>query len=226
LNQRRLAWISLAMGILVVAALMPRVKQMRRIKYLAVIVPIVALYVAVGWGRTERIFKPLQSFATITTEEDASTKARNAENLGLIATSNASGMLLGTGWGRPYVEVSDKYSIARLFPLWQYIPHNSILGVLAYTGVLGFCGYWLAFPTAMLLNARMARMAQSPLAREIGLIGAAQLVVCANQFYGDMGIYFIKPIYMMSLSYALALRLPIFVGVWPDARRNAFEASA
>ncbi|MDP9001841.1 MAG: O-antigen ligase family protein [Myxococcota bacterium] len=221
LNQRRLAWVSLAMGIVVVVALTPPVKQIRRIQRLAIIVPIVALYVAIGWGRSERIFKPLKSFATVSTEEDQSTRARNAENLGLIATSNASGMLMGTGWGRPYIEVTDRFSIAQLFPLWQYIPHNSILGLLAYTGVFGFCGYWMAVPTAMFLNARMARLAKTRLAREIGIIGAAQLVVCANQFYGDMGIYFTKPIYMMSLSYALAMRLPILVGAWPGSQPTA-----
>ena len=99
----------------------------------------------------------------MTTAEDTSTKARNVENLGLIATSNASGMLMGTGWGHPYVEVSSKYSIAQYFPLWQYVPHNSILGLLAYTGVLGFCGYWMVFPTSMFLAARMARPSRSPL---------------------------------------------------------------
>lgn len=221
LNQRRLAWVSLAMGIIVVVVLIPPVKQIRRIKRLVVVLPIVALYVAIGWGRTERIFKPLKSFATVSTEEDQSTKARNAENLGLIATSNASGVLMGTGWGKPYIEVTDRYSIAQLFPLWQYIPHNSILGLLAYTGVLGFCGYWMTVPTAMFLNARMARLAKTRLGRELGIVGAAQLVVCANQFYGDMGIYFTKPIYMMSISYALALRLPILVGAWPNPQRKA-----
>jgi hypothetical protein len=222
LNQRRLAWVSLAMGLVVVLVLMPPGKQMRRIKRVAIgVVPILALYVFIGSGRTERIFKPVQSFATVTTQEDASTKARNVENLGLIATSNASGILLGTGWGHPYIEVSDKYTIARFFPLWQYIPHNSILGLLAYTGVLGFCGYWLAFPMAMFFNARIARLANTPLARELGLISAAQLVVCANQFYGDMGIYFVRPIYMLSLSYALALRFPILVGVWSTSPRKA-----
>jgi hypothetical protein len=220
-NQRRLAWVSLAMGVVVVLALIPPGRLLRRIKRVALVVaPILVLYVAIGWGRTERVFTPLRAFATVTVEEDASVKARNAENLGLIATSNTGGMWMGTGWGHPYIELSNKYSIADLFPQWQYVPHNSILGLLAYTGVLGFCGYWLAFPSAMFLNARMARMAAAPLARELGLIGAAQLVVCANQFYGDMGIYFLKPIYMLSLSYALALRLPILTGVWPDTRRN------
>lgn len=218
-NQRRLAWISLAMGAAMVLFLLPRGKAQRRaMRAVVVLAPVVLIYIAVGWGRSERIFKPVQSLATVSTAEDTSTKARNVENLGLIATSNANNMLMGTGWGHRYIEVSNKYSIAKFFPLWQYIPHNSILGLLAYTGILGFCGYWLVFPTAMFLTARMARMSKNAGARQLGAIGAAQLVVCANQFYGDMGIYYAKGIYVLSLSYAICIRMPVLAGVWPGPR--------
>ncbi|MGH7435609.1 MAG: O-antigen ligase family protein, partial [Polyangiaceae bacterium] len=215
-NQRRLAWVSLGAGGALLLYLLPPSKAKRRtMRRLAMLSPVVMLYVAVGWGRPERIFRPLHALSTVTTAEDTSTKARNVENLGLIATSNASGMLMGTGWGHPYVEVSSKYSIAQYFPLWQYIPHNSILGLLAYTGVLGFCGYWMIFPTSMFLSARMARLAQSPHVRRMGALSAANLIVCANQFYGDMGIYYAKGVYMLSISYAIAMRLPVAAGVWP-----------
>ncbi len=170
-NQRPIAWVSLATGAMLLLFLLPAGKPKRRaVRTLVALAPVMAIYVAVGWGRTEKIFKPLQSFSTVSTAEDTSTKARNVENLGLIATSNANNALLGTGWGHPYIEVSNKYSIAKYFPLWQYIPHNSILGLLAYTGILG------------------------------------------------LGTYYVKGVYMLSLSYAIALRLPIVAGVWPAPR--------
>ena len=219
-NQRRLAWVSLGMGGALLFFLLPPGKAKRRAaRAVLTLSPILLIYTAVGWGRPERIFKPLQSISTVSTAEDTSTKARNVENLGLIATSNANNPLFGTGWGHPYIEVSNKYSIAKYFPLWRFIPHNSILGLLAYSGILGFCGYWLVFPTAMFLTARMARMSKTPGARHLGAMGAAQLVVCANQFYGDMGIYYAKSVYMLALSYAIALRLPVMTGVWPGPKR-------
>ena len=220
-NQRRTAWISLSMGLALMFVLMPagRVKR-RATRVLAVALPVLLVYVAIGWGRSERIFLPVQSLATVTTEENTSTKARNMENLGLIETSNESSLLMGTGWGHPYVEVSKKYNLATVFKDWAYFPHNSILGLLGYTGVLGFFGYWLAFPTAMYLNARTARYGSSPLARQAGIIGAVQLVVCANQYYGDMGIVYLRAVYMLSLSYALALRLPILAGAWPQPKAS------
>jgi hypothetical protein len=214
-NTRRLAWVSLGAGGVAMLALVPSGRTRRRvIRYSLVFGPLLALYVAVGTGRSERIFKPLQSITTVSTEEDASTKARNVENLGLIATARAAGPWIGTGWGRPYKSLSDKYSIAQFFELWEYVPHNSILGLLAFTGILGFAGYWLPFPTAVFLNARLARLAPTPMARRCGMLGAAFLIVCANQLYGDMGLFYLKPMYVMSACFAMAMRLPVAEGVW------------
>ena len=214
-NSRRLAWVSLAMGLVITYFLFPEGRVKRRVKRLSLIMaPVLAVYVVVGWGQASPIFLPLRAFATVSTQEDASTLARNAENLGLIATANVFGPAWGSGWGRPYICLTYKYTIADAFELWQYVPHNSILGLLAFTGALGFAGFWLAIPTAVFLNARVARLSTDPLARNVAIIGAAQMIVCANQFYGDMGTFFFKPMYVMGISYAIALRLPRSTGVW------------
>jgi hypothetical protein len=223
-NARRVAWVSLAMGLAFMVTMLPTRQARRRAFRIGVVtVPLLVLYVAVGWGQPGRIFKPLQSFQTVGSaeSEDASTKARNVENLGLIATANANNSFLGTGWGHPYIEISSKYHIINNFELWQYIPHNSILGILAFSGSLGFFGFWLSYPTAMFLNVRIARKAKTPLARQMGLISACQMVICANQFYSDMGSFCLKSVYMLSFSYAIALRMPILLELWPAVRLGA-----
>jgi hypothetical protein len=221
-NQRRIAWVSLGMGLVLMFVLLPAGPIKRRVtRFALAVVPLVMLYAVVGWDRPEKIFRPLKSFATVSTEEDASTKARNMENLGLIATSNSSSLFLGTGWGHRFIEVSTKYSISSgPFKMWAFFPHNSLLGLLAFTGVLGFFAFWLPFPTAMFLHARTARRADDPLTRNVSIVCATQLVVCANQFYGDMGITFPKSVYLLSIGYAAALRLPILAGAWPVAQRG------
>ncbi len=220
-NNRRLAWVSLIMGLMELFVLIPpgpvRRKAIRLIMYM---VPILLLYVAVGWGQTGGIFAPLKSFQTVSVEEDSSTKARNMENLGLIATGNASSMFMGAGWGHGYIEVSNKYAIYA-FELWPFVPHNSILGLLAFTGAFGFLAFWLAFPTSMFLNARMARLATNPTARTIGLVGASQMLVCANQMFGDMGDFSYRTMYVLAISYAVAMRLPPITGAWPDGSPTA-----
>jgi O-Antigen ligase len=216
LNARRLAWVSLGAALLVVYALVRSGRIKRRInRTLLYVVPVLVLYVAIGWGRKEAVFRPLRSIETISTEEDDSTKARNVENLGLIATAREAGPILGTGYGHKYKELSDRYSIASSFEMWPYIPHNSILGLLAFTGILGFAGFWMAFPTAMFLHARVARLAPTPREQAIGIVSAAQLVICANQLYGDMGLASPPAMYLLATSYAIAMRMPIAMQVWP-----------
>jgi hypothetical protein len=220
-NSRRLAWVSLAMGFVVLYVLFPAGIAKRRInRFFLSLAPVLSLYVAVGWTQPEKpIFFPLRAFFSTTTQEDGSTLARNAENLGLISTSWMSSLQFGTGWGKPYHFLTMKYDISHAFELWQYVPHNSILGLLAFTGYVGFAGFWMVLPTAVFLNARLAKVAEERAMRNVGLIGAAQMIVCTNQLYGDMGIFFLRSMYVLAISYAIALSLPTAAGVWGTTKR-------
>jgi hypothetical protein len=220
-NSRRLAWVSLIMGLVMFYVLYPEGKQKKGIRrFLLALTPLILVYVGVGWGRPEKIFLPLASFSSVSTKEDSSTLARNAENLSLIFTANTNNRLLGSGWGHPYLYLTLKYDISG-FELWRYVPHNSILGVLAFTGIVGFTGFWLAIPTSVFLNTRIARLARDPVARKVGLIGVAQLIVCCNQLYGDMGIFDPPAMYTIAVSYAIAMRLSTRTGVWGPGLRPA-----
>jgi hypothetical protein len=223
-NSRRLAWVSLALAVAVLYFLFPRGAAVQRtVRRAAIAVsPLVLAYVFIGWGRPERIFLPLRSLSSVSTQEDSSTKARNAENLGLIATVRYNGTLTGAGWGRPYASLTTKYDISG-FELWPYMPHNSILGLLAFTGIVGFTGFWLAFPTSVFLNARVARLSSNARARGVCIVGVSQLAVCANQLYGDVGIFSSQAMCVIAVSYAIALRMPRFAGVWvaPNAQTKA-----
>ena len=98
-NNRRLAWMELVSAIVVAYPLLPTSPRKRRVnRTLLTVLPVVALYATIGWGRSERIFKPLASFASASSEKDASTRSRDNENAGLIFTF-AQGRMLGTGWG-------------------------------------------------------------------------------------------------------------------------------
>jgi len=223
-NNRRLAWMSLFLCLIVLYFLMPKSKPKNRLRKVArMIVPVVATYVMVGWGRTEPIFKPVAAFSTVSEASDNSTKARNVENLSLIATASF-GSLTGTGWGHRYIELSNRYSIAHATELWPYVPHNSILGLFAYTGFLGVMGFWMIFPTAMLLHARTVVVSSHPMIRGVGLLGVLSLVVALNQLFGDMGIFEKSNMYMIGMSMGAAMRVPIEAEAWttrspPDLKR-------
>ena len=78
------------------------------------------------------------------------------------------GYRLGTALYLPHSQV--RYFWFRAVAIRSAQQH---LGLLAFTGVVGFAGFWLAIPTAIFLNARVARIAVDPTAKHVGIIGAA-----------------------------------------------------
>ncbi len=219
LNHRRLAWISLGGALVAMYFLTPMGVVKRRIRRIVTIAgPVLLLYAVIGWGRPEGFFRPLRAFESVSSAQDNSTKARNVENLGLIATAN-QGWLLGNGWGHKYIEISNKYQI-HAFELWPYVPHNSVLGLFAYTGYLGFLGYWMMLPTAAFFHARTARYAPRAEDRFVGVVGMMQILICADQWYGDMGSFSAITDYTMATCLAAALRVPVGAGpsVWAEKK--------
>ncbi|MEO5726645.1 MAG: O-antigen ligase family protein [Byssovorax sp.] len=216
-NNRRLAWLELVAAIAVAYAVLPSSPRKRRVnRLLLVLIPVLTLYMAVGWGRPERFFKPLASFASATSEKDASTRSRDNENDGLIFTFSQARML-GTGWGLEYIETNSSLS-ARGFTQYRYIPHNSLLAILAFTGWLGFLGVLMPLPVAVYLNTRTYRTSDAPVVRVAAMVGVAEVAICLNQIYGDMGFFSRTTLAILVTGFASAGRLSAWSGAWPVAR--------
>lgn len=209
-NNRRLAWLSLLMGMVVVYVMLPKGKMRRRVNYaLAIAAPLLVAYIAAGWGRSEGIFKPVHALSTMMGEhEDASSETRNIENYNLVMTLK-SNPLLGSGWGHEYQEVSVAYSIKEMFEQYRFIPHNSVLGVLAFTGLAGFTGIWQLFPVSAFLLAHTYRATIDPRVRIATLSAFVGLVVFVLQMWGDMGMGTIPSDVLFGASIAVAARMPL-----------------
>jgi hypothetical protein len=215
LNNRRLAWVSLVGALVAAYAAFPPERNKRQIKRLVLCVaPLLAFYVVIGWGRPERIFKPLQAFASVSSEQDLSTRSRDNENDGLIYTLEQNGAL-GTGFGHEYIETDTSLS-ARAFTQYRFIPHNSMLAVLAFTGLFGFTGILLPLPISVFLNVRTCRAAASkPIERVAAVVGVAEVAICINQMYGDMGFFSGTTLTILATAFATAGRLSAWSGAWP-----------
>lgn len=223
INNRRLAWASLAGSVALVYLVLPANRIRRRINRTALaLAPVIALYLLVGWGRSERIFKPLHQIQTMTDDtNDASTRARRNENVSLVTTM-LEHPVVGSGWGHEFREVDTSLTVpGEVFPMYHYIPHNGVLAFLAFTGLLGFVLHWLPFPVAAYLNARTYQRAREPVERAASLAALAQIVVCTNQIYGDMGQISVPTLFMASTGFAVAGRLAVSTGAWPEAQTAA-----
>jgi hypothetical protein len=218
LNNRRIAWLEVVAGLALIYVLQPKSKLKRQInRVLVALSPLILAYVAAGWGNPVGIFKPVGSISTMFGEhEDTSSIMRDIENYNLLQTLKTN-PLLGTGWGHEYIEQVKAYDISSIFPQYRYKPHNSVLGVLAFTGMIGFAGTWQFVPVASFFHARVQQTAKAPLARAAALAGLLVFVVCVIQAWGDLGFDSLLVNVLMGTSLAVAGRMPILVAAWPGA---------
>lgn len=226
LNNRRLAWVAVVAGLTLIFMLLPKDKFKRRMNVLLLVLsPLLAVYVAIGWGQPTGIFKPVGSISTMFGDlQDTSSAMRDIENYNLTKTLK-SNPLLGLGWGHEYFELVAAYRIAGGFPQYRYMPHNSLLGVLAFSGMLGFIGTCQIFPVASFLHMRAYRAARTPVARTASLVGLVAIIVCVLEMWGDLGFNGATTNVMVGVSLAVAGRLPALVGGWsaapsPEARHD------
>jgi hypothetical protein len=211
LNNRRVAWASLGAALIIVYTSIPPSSTKRRLnRIVARLLPVLALYTAVGWGRHERIFKPLESFSSLHSADNPSNRSRDNENDGLVFTFAQNGSL-GTGFGHQYIETDSSLSAVG-FTQYRYIPHDSVLALLAFTGVLGLIGILMPIPISVFLNARTYRATAMPAVRAASLVGVAEVAICMNQMYGDMGFVSSTTLGILATAIATAGRL----SAWRD----------
>jgi hypothetical protein len=216
LNNRRLAWATVAGGILIIYSMLPsKSKFTRRLNRIVfILVPILTIYVIVGWGRSEGIFKPVGSISTMfsakaTGKLDPSTKARDNENLGMVTMVPYS-PFLGTGFGHKWLDIDPTYAVPEsIFPMYHYSPHNSVLALLAYCGAFGLAGLWMVISVACFLNASIYRKSNNPAERSVVMVGIIIALAYLNQCYGDMGFAWKTPAIILGIGIAMAARLSV-----------------
>src|SRR6185369_3394702 len=96
--------------------------------------------------------------------------------------------LLGTGYGHGYIELVKLPDISQAYALYRFIPHNSILGLWAYGGFVGFTALWTMLVVGVFLAVRSARYAPRAADRAAAISATAGLVVYLVHCYGDMGL--------------------------------------
>jgi hypothetical protein len=228
INNRRVAWLHLIGGLLIVYFAVPGGGVIRKKihKYLLIAAPIVGIYVAAGWSHPTGIFKPVGSLQSMDDANNPSTQSRNIENLGLIYTLQTA-PVIGLGFGHGYTEVSTQFSVGLvdIFPQYRQNPHNSALGLVTFCGAIGFTGIWMMFAVCSYMLARTYAFAKAPLEKTVALTSLALVYMHVNQMWGDLGINSVPDLGMIPVAFAAAARLSVLTGAWPgDARRKVRAA--
>lgn len=216
LNDRRLAYVSLAGALLAIYFMQPPTRLKRSLQRLVVLlVPVAVLYTAVGWNRTGTVWGTAQLLKSLVVGDPAQAGAdyRDMENANVISTWS-SHPIVPLGFGHKFHEPLKLPDISHMMPTYQYHPHNSLLWMWAIGGVFGFTLIFGPWVVGLLLAARAYRRLTRPFERAAMLTAIALIISHLNQVYGDMGTRSHFGSVLGALAVALAAKLAVRSGAW------------
>lgn len=213
LNNRRLAFVSLAAAPLVIYLALKPSKRKRRVTWtLAIAVPVMIGYVLVGSEipSPSPLLKPAKLVVSVMDQKDNSSISRDIENENLIYTLRQSPVIAqGFGHEYQYSPNNPPVDLGELFKNFRLIAHNGVLWIWSLAGVVGFTLLWMIYPLGSTLALRGYRAAQTPLERSAALAALGAIVVCVIQIWGDQGFNSYMTLVTFGVSFAVATRLAV-----------------
>ena len=213
LNNRRLAFVSLAAApVVIYLALKPSRRKRRVTAALAVGIPLIVGYVLVGSeiNSNSAVLKPAKLVVSVLDQKDTSAVSRDIENENLIYTLRLDPVVT-KGWGHDY-EFSPNnppVDLSEVFKNYRLIAHNGVLWLWSIAGVFGFAAMWMVYPLASTLAMRGYRAADSPLERSAALAALGSVCVIVIQIWGDQGFSSYMTLITFGVAFAVATRLAV-----------------
>lgn len=217
-NNRRLVWVELTLSIIFMTALTRMTPLKRKIvRGFAIIAPLIPIYLAAGWNHPTGAFAPVRTVrSVIDSKSDGSTEWRDLENYNLFSTIKDH-PVIGTGFGHPYEMVIQLPDVSSVYELEPYCPHNSVLGMWAYTGLIGFSCMWTITGIGIYFAGRIVRAATDPDDRIAALGCIAVFVIYMFHCYGDMGLGTWMSVFLVSFALTVVAKMSTRLGIWPNS---------
>ncbi len=188
-NQRRIAFVSMAFAVAIMYfdAPLERRRAINRTVSRFMIPGLIYLVISFA-GVRHPIFRPGASLRSVVIQDDRSSSTRDVENFNLYFTYKTN-PLIGIGFGYEYIELSKGDYIGDVFPQYKFLPHNSLLGLFAYGGLLSATGFYLMFPAALYLGLRATKRYYTPERWALSMWGAGGIAAVLIQGFGDVGFH-------------------------------------
>jgi len=220
-NNRRLVWVQIALVFLtvyIVAADGPIKRLVRRVLTFAV--PVIIVYLFVGWNAGGSIFKPARMMRSVVdAKTDGSSLWRELENYDLIA-SFQSAPLTGLGFGNPYIEFVPLPAVD--YPLERYVPHNGILGLWCFCGYIGYAALTMLWAAGVFFAMRAYHATKDRQYRAAALVSFGAVMVYIVQSWGDLGLGSWTGVFSVGAAIAVAGKLCEATGQWsPNPKKAA-----
>ncbi len=220
-NNRRLVWVQIGLVFLTVYFVTREnaFKRMLR-RALTAAAPLAAIYVAAGWNNLySRVFKPVRIIRSVVdAKSDGSSLWRELENFNIIMTFR-SNPLFGVGYGHPYLEIVQLPAVD--YTLERWVPHNSLLGLWCYAGLLGFTGITLLWAAGVYFAMRAYYSSKDATQRAAALTCFGSVLVYMMQAWGDLGLSAWAGVFCVGGSLAVAGKLAVANDQWGAAKKQS-----
>jgi len=222
-NTRRLVWVHVALILLTLYVATPDRPYKRKIrKSLYYAAPLIAVYAMAGWNsQYGKLFKPVRIARSIVEpSSDGSSLWRELENFNLILTLKES-PIMGYGYGRRFIEAVPLPQVD--YSLEYYCPHNSLLGLWAFAGWIGFTAMTLMWGVGVYFAMRGYHAAKSPTDRVAAIVSVGAVLVYMVQAFGDLGLGSLTGVYILAPALVVGGKLATATGGW--GARSATRAA-
>lgn len=220
LNARRIAWVELGLSLPLIYVLIgPGPVRSRINKWALRAAPLVVIYFVAGLGSDSGVFAPVHALMTTGSNYDPSSLTRQEEARNLLHTLvDIGNPIFGTGLGRPYDKAESYWSnYDAAWVLTLYTPHNALLGLAAFTGLVGIIGIWGVVPVGAYLAARGWWGSADRVPRAAAMVALSSLTAYSVHCYGDIGLQS----FAGCLIFGAALATAGKVAAWSEALTSA-----
>jgi hypothetical protein len=213
-NHRRASELALIAGGGTLMLLAIRFDDEHRGRWLALSLVTVAVFSAftfVSWdhtsGLTGELVRPIRSLFIPDQRDYLSNIYRVAEDANLQVTYKTS-PLFGIGFGIPMIVVFPMADISYIYPLWNYIPHNTVLWIGMRMGLLGYVVFFGLIAMAVMQACRQLATRKDPLLN--GLAAFAVAAIVAEMIMGatDLQLDSFRNLIVLGALLGLLNRMP------------------
>jgi len=174
---------------------------------------IIGAYSAAFWNNPNTLGQPIRAFRTVVypssidQRDQASDLYRIAETTNIWFNIRAT-PLEGSGFGVRYAKPVPLIDVSAFWPLWDYVPHNTILWVWMKAGIVAFVLFWLQIGMILSRSVRVAKDTADPWLIAISATTAAFVTMLVMFSYVDVGLATPRLIILLGIAFGLVTILP------------------